>query len=217
MRQKRSSGTRGDYAIDRQLGIVTCGIEEWDEGEETYHRYESTPYRALDRLVSLYLPPEDAFVVDYGAGLGRINFYLHHQLGLGGYGLDVHPDRIRRARANLRSYNARQGCRADIRFVREAAEVHCPSVQSNLFYFFNPFAASVFEAALRGIRRSLEERERAADLILYYPDPDYLQILAHQELFEPLYLVNLPWSKDPQDYFMIYRHPWTKWRAGLAD
>ena len=59
---------KGDYAIDRQLGIVTCGIEEWDEGEETYHRYESTPTGRWIGWCFICRPKMPS--VDYGAGLG---------------------------------------------------------------------------------------------------------------------------------------------------
>ena len=82
MKIRKQNGSRNDRFIDRQLGISTCGIEEWDGTEHLYHRFESTSYRALDFLFSHYTPDEDAFLVDYGCGLGRINFYFHHQLVL---------------------------------------------------------------------------------------------------------------------------------------
>lgn len=206
MKKRKRSGPRGDYYIDRQLGISTCGVEEWDDTEHVYHRFESTSYRALDFLFSYYTPDEDAFLVDYGCGLGRINFYFHYQFGVGGYGLDVHEDRLRRARKNLIGYNRRQIERANIRFVWDKAEEHEPLLQSNLFYFFNPFAAPVFEDAFGAILKSLEKVDRPADLILYYPDRGYLNILSAQTVFTPLYLIDLPWSDDDRDYFMIYRH-----------
>ncbi|MGI6333915.1 MAG: SAM-dependent methyltransferase [Saccharofermentanales bacterium] len=198
--------SRRDHFIDRQLGISTCGIEEWDEIEYLYHRFESTSYRALDFLFSQYTPEEDAFLVDYGCGLGRVNFYFHHQFDIGGYGLEVHEGRLKRARENLDGYNRRQMENADIHFVHDRAEQHEPLPKSNLFYFFNPFVASIFADAFAAIVKSLERADRPADLILYYPNRDYLNILARQKVFKPLYLVDLPWNDDDRDYFMIYRH-----------
>lgn len=189
------------------MGIRTCGIEEWEEDDEPlYNRFESTPYRSLDTLFATYTPEEHAYLVDYGCGLGRINFYFHQQWGIRGYGLDVHEDRIRRARENLKGYRRSQGTAADIRFIHASAETHVPTPTSSLFYFFNPFDETIFEASVAQIIASLEAEDRTADLILYYPSEGYLDILAKQNVFKPLYLIDLPWSPDPRDYFMIYRH-----------
>lgn len=197
--------SRGDLAVDRQLGIETCGIEEWEGDDELYHRFESTSYRALDSLWAEYMPLEDACLLDYGCGLGRVNFYAHHQLGLGGYGLEVHADRVRRAKENLRGYVRHQGVQADIRFIETMAEKHIPAPETSLFYFFNPFDVTVFEIVLKNILDSLVHRPRIADLVLYYPSWDYLEVMGKQDVFKPLLLVDLSWSSDPRDYFMVYR------------
>ncbi len=191
--------------MDRHLGIRTCGIEEWEGGSQLYHRFESTSYRALDRLWAVYEPLEKACLLDYGCGLGRVNFYAHHQLGLDGYGLEVHPDRLRRAKENLSRYNRTQRTQATIRFVEAMAETYTPAPETSLFYFFNPFDVSVFGAALDQILGSLVRDARSADLVLYYPSEDYLDAMGQQSVFRPLLLVDLPWSPDPRDYFMVYR------------
>lgn len=189
------------------MGIETCGVEEWDEHEDlSYNRFESTPYRALDTLFAAYTPREDASLVDYGCGLGRVNFYFHHQWGIGGTGLEVHAGRLKRARANLQNYRRTEPMAVDVRFVAAKAEVYIPDPEASLFYFFNPFDGTIFAEAMARIEESLEQHDRDCDLVLYYPSEEYLDLMAKQTVFQPLYLVDLPWSRDPSDYFMVYRH-----------
>ena len=76
---KRRKGSRSDNYIDRSLTIDSGGTQEWEDPNMDHFRFEATPYRALDELLTHYKPLENAFLIDYGAGLGRINFYFHHK------------------------------------------------------------------------------------------------------------------------------------------
>ncbi len=207
--KREEKAPQGEYYVDRQLNIVTTGIEEWDDSVLNYNRFESTPYRTLDRLFEEYQPEEDAFLIDYGAGLGRINLYFHHRFRTAGYGLEVHPERLQRARENLDSYNKKFGfgqAPPPIYFIHEAAEYYQPPPQSNLFYFFNPFLSNIFEQALERIIDSFMLHDRQADLILYYPSDEYLYLLQNEAAFEPYLYLKLPWLNDRRECFWIFRH-----------
>jgi hypothetical protein len=47
----------------------------------------------------------------------------------------------------------------------------------NCFYFFNPFAVHIFEKVVSNIIHSVEKDQRTVDLILYYPFPEYIDLL----------------------------------------
>ncbi len=195
--------------MDRQLHISTCGIEEWDAEVTAYNRFESTPYRALDLLLEEYEPLPSAHLLDYGAGLGRVNLYLYHKLQIPGYGLEIHPDRLRRAEKNLRKYRKRMTpelSELPIRFISEYAEWHEPLPETNLFYFFNPFSLEVFRAAYTQIVASLKAFDRQADLILYYPADYFLYFMQLQSVFSHYQKIDLDWLDDKRECFYVYRH-----------
>ncbi len=206
---RRVDRPKGDFFIDRQLHIQTTGIEEWDENVFDYYRFESTPYRALDALFEAYKPESNAYLLDYGAGLGRINLYFYHRFGIPGYGLEIHGERCQKAEKNWLSYAAafsESALNPPLRFIQEAAETHLPAPETNLFYFFNPFSIDIFEATIARILDALETNDRQADIILYYPHVYYLGYLLNVPCFESYLYVDLPYSKDPRDCFWVFRH-----------
>ena len=60
------------------LNINTIGDQSWDETKKCYHPYEPTPYFALDKLFENYYINENDFIIDFGCGKGRLNFYLNY-------------------------------------------------------------------------------------------------------------------------------------------
>ncbi len=206
---KRRRGSRADSYIDRSLNIDSGGIEEWEDPNMDYFRFEATPYRALDELFKHYKPLNNAFLVDYGAGLGRINFYFHHKFKIPGYGVELHDGRIDSARKNLESYKLglpRSQRNVPISFEQARAEYHVIDPRANTFYFFNPFSDSIFYDVLGQILASLIENDRPADIILYYPSTLYMMLLESEPAFKLYQMVNLEYSNDPRECFMIYRH-----------
>lgn len=200
---------KGEFAIDRELNIHTCGIEEWDRTVIHYHRSEPTPYRALDRFLEVYLALQDPFLVDFGAGRGRINFYFHHKMHVPGYGLELHPERLREALENRLNYARRKGMDPDelnIDFLACKAEEHLPVPESNMFFFFHPFADAVFEQALENIVHSLRQHDRIADLILYYPSYGYFRAIEQCGMFREFQFVDMDWNDDARDGFWVFRH-----------
>lgn len=200
---------KAEFAMDRKLNIHTCGIEEWDSSVLHYHRSEPTPYRALARFLEVYSPPEEPYLIDFGAGRGRVNFYFHHKLGAKGYGIELHPERFREAVQNQRNYAHRWKKGFDalgVDFITCPAEDHLPIPQSNMFFFFHPFSDHIFEQCLENIARSISQHDRTADLILYYPSFGYFRAVAQHPMFEAFQFVDMDWNEDERDGFWVFRH-----------
>ncbi len=201
--------TKKEIENDRILGIHTCEIQEWDGVMFDYHRGEPTPYRALEVLIDAYDPPEDPFLIDYGSALGRINFYFHHRLQMPGIGLEVDRDRFYRAGVNKEKYALKKGLSSDdvsIDFLEVKAEEYFPPPNANVFYFFHPFSDWIFRLVMGQILRSIDERDRTVDLLLYYPSFQYFQAIELSGMFEEILFVDCGWNKDPRDGFWVFRH-----------
>lgn len=205
---KRRRGPRGDYHIDRSLNIDSGGIEEWEDPNIEYYRFEATPYRALDELLAHYESPEHPFLVDYGSGLGRINIYLYHKKKIPGYGIELHEGRIHTARKNLLNYQSAfgDGKAIPVYFEQARAEYHVIDPRANVFYFFNPFSDQIYYDVLGQILASLEQADRPVDIIFYYPSTLYIMLMESEPAFKYHQLLTLDYSSDPRDCFMVYRH-----------
>src|SRR5690625_3631562 len=70
------------------LNIRTTGLREWRK-ETRYHRYEATPYKALDELFKFYKLEQSDRVVDVGCGRGRVPFYIHNRFKIPVTGVEV--------------------------------------------------------------------------------------------------------------------------------
>ncbi len=201
--------SRKEMETDKALGIHTCEIQEWDGVMIDYHRGEPTPFCALDLLIENYDPLEKPFLIDYGSALGRINFYFHHKLQVPGCGLEVDPERCRRATENKKNYALEQNLppeEVDITFLEVKAEEFEPPAYANIFYFFHPFSDWIFRRTLEMITASIDAEERTVDLILYYPSFQYFQAIEASGYFEEILFVDCDWSKDFREGFWVFRH-----------
>lgn len=190
---------------DRRLGIQTVGLREW-EGHRHYNRYEPTPYEALERLFEAYKFRKGDRVVDFGCGRGRVAFAIHNRFHVPVVGIEAHDKTYEEALANKRSYrfNARH-IPAPIKFKFGLAEHYEIKPADNCFYFFNPFSHRVFQHVIRSIMKSVEETPRTVDVILYYPLPEYKEIVQDSG-FQVINRVTVPGADDALDKFLIYRY-----------
>lgn len=191
---------------DRQLGIKTVGLREWD-GHQHYHRYEATPYKALERLFEVYRFRKGDRVVDFGCGRGRVTFSIHNRFHVPVVGIEAHDKTYEEALINKSSYRiTAKHIPAPIKLKYGLAEDYEVKPDDNCFYFFNPFSHRVFEKVMGNIMKSLAERPRTADVILYYPLPEYKRVLRNL----PFRLINkivVPELDDATKKFLIYRYP----------
>lgn len=166
---------------DQELNIQTEEIQ--NDSRDTYHRhrYEPTPYEVLDELFSHYTPVEDDVIVDYGCGLGRLNFYLEKRFSLRSTGVEYSEIYYRRALENKERYS---GKKDNINFVHCAAEDYVVSTRETVFYFFNPFSVDVFRRVINRILLSWQETPRTLTLILYYPEDETVFYLENHTSFQ---------------------------------
>ena len=190
---------------DRRLGIKTVGLRERD-GRSHYHRYEATPYEALDSLFQAYRFRKTRRVVDFGCGRGRVAFYIHHHFHVPVVGIEEHDQTYEEALNNKSSYRHKaMHIRAPVHLKYGLAEHYEVKAIDNCFYFFNPFSSKVFEQVVSNIMRSLDRDRRSADMILYYPMPEYKRILRHKTPFRLINKVRVSAACDKREKFLIYR------------
>ena len=116
---------------DKDLCIETEEIQT--DGKDTYycHRYEPTPYEVLDELFTFYTPEKTDVFVDYGCGMGRLNFYIEKRYSLSSTGVEYSPVYYEKALENKKTYN---GNKDKIHFVNCKAEDYLVSKNETVFY-----------------------------------------------------------------------------------
>ena len=194
-----------DKKFDDRLLIRTRGIREW-RGDTPYNRCESTPYAALERLFERYKMDEEDKLVDFGAGRGRVAFYVHNKFNIPITGIELNETTLDEALENKQRYRTHaHHLESPIGFEYGYAENYDISEDDNKFYFFNPFQAEIFEEVVRNIVQSAKEDNKEVDIILYYPMPGYKKYLKDKTDFELIDKVLLEDVKDKREKFLIYR------------
>lgn len=196
-----------EHYYDKLLNIKTAGHQKEAHKSLHYHRYEPTPYSALEELFRTYQLKSSDHVVDFGCGKGRLNFYLHYFFHASVVGVEMSEFLYQEAVENRRSYLKKHKIGKDkISFIRCLAEEYEVAPEDNRFYFFNPFSIQVFQTIVNNILRSVEESERDIELVLYYPSEDYIYFLENQTAFELKAEVKLPvvYDKNVNERFLIY-------------
>ncbi len=189
---------------DHELGIETEEIQT--DGKDSYHhhRYEPTPYEVLEELFSHYTPLPTDKIVDYGCGLGRLNFYLDARFSLCSTGVEYSSSYYHRAQKNKERYH---GQKDNITFVHCAAEDYLVSSFENVFYFFNPFSIDIFRRVINQILLSWQTAPRTLTLILYYPEDDTIFYLENHTTFHLLdeIAASEQITHDRRERFCLYR------------
>lgn len=187
------------------LNIRTTGLREWRK-ETHYHRYEATPYKALDELFKVYKLERSDRVVDFGCGRGRVSFYIHNRFKIPVTGVEVNDLTFDEALDNKRSYRyIAKDIEAPIQFDYALAEQYDVSETDNVFYFFNPFSVDIFKKVVHNILNSVKVNNRPIDLILYYPTGSYKNFIAKNTPFKLMNKVKVPDARDRKEKFLVYR------------
>lgn len=193
---------------DELLNIETIENQIGFNKSFHYHRYEPTPYIGLEQLFEQYELKESDRLVDFGCGKGRLNFFVHYMFQASTVGVEMNEEFFEDAMKNLHSYTPREG------ITKEHISFHCCFAQDyqvnpldNRFYFFNPFSVQIFMKVIDNILRSVEERHREVELILYYTNEDYVYFLDNHYAFELKQEIILPglYNTDNSERFLIYR------------
>ncbi|MDZ5606017.1 class I SAM-dependent methyltransferase [Bacillus pseudomycoides] len=192
---------------DAVLNIKTVGDQKGFNKSLHYHRYEPTPYSALETLFNQYELKGSDRVVDFGCGKGRLNFYIHHACGASAVGIEMNETFYEEAMENRERYARKSRNSKDkIQFQCCLAQEYEIDSRDNRFYFFNPFSVQVFMNVVNNILLSVEEVERDIELILYYPSEDYIFFLENQTAFELKEEVRLPeaYERNGNERFLVY-------------
>lgn len=193
---------------DELLNIKTRDIQKGFHSSLHFHRYEPTPYDALETLFRNYKLERHDRVVDFGCGKGRLVFYIHHFFRATVIGVEMNEAFYQEAVANRIAYLKKyRNIKENIQFHHCLAQDYPIDPQDNRFYFFNPFSIQVFMTVINSVLVSVEKFKRDIELILYYPSEDYIYYLEHQTAFEILDEIRLPmlYERNPHERFLIYR------------
>ena len=195
-----------EQQFEKILNIKTEGYQFGYPKDAMYHRYEPTPYNALEELFQHYDLPEKSAVVDFGCGKGRVPIYLHWKFKVPTVGVEMDPKFFVEAEQNLLTYSEGQKKRfVPITFEHMIAEHYTIQPKQNVFFFFNPFSVHIFRQVVANILSSYEQQPRMIDIVLYYPSPDYLYYLSFETPFESLTDIQLTKYTNPNERFCIYR------------
>lgn len=164
---------------DALLRVHTTGRD--DSRADTYrYPYEPTPYSVLERLAnSGWLRKED-HLLDFGAGKGRVSFYLAWQVRCRCIGVEYDPRIFAAAQENRKT--AVSGSRVE--FTEAAAERFEVPDEADRMFFFNPFSVEILRKVLARIRESYSRAPREILLFFYYPSEEYVADLMTEDLLE---------------------------------
>ena len=198
-----------DYRKDQEMNIDTKGLIEWPRGVNLdYFRTESTSYKDLERFFSSYDVLENAHLVDYGSGKGRIVFYFNHELDISTTALEVNAVAFSHLQQNYKAYQEKFPEKSkSITLLEQKAEEYEVKKEDNIFYFFNPFTVKIFKKAIEQIEDSLRKHPRVADVILYYPGFDYTFSLEKYSSFHLIQTIKTPmYYINSRECFKVFRY-----------
>jgi SAM-dependent methyltransferase len=192
---------------DELLNIETEGNQRGYNKSFHYHRYEPTPYHALEKLFAEYEITSSDHIVDFGCGKGRLNFFIHYLFHASVTGVEMNEKLYEEAMENKANYLIKAKNKGEIQFQCCLAEKYEINPLDNTFYFFNPFTIPIFWKIINNILVSVEKSKREVDVILYYPSEDYIYYLENHTLFEIIKEIQLPglFENNANERFLIYR------------
>lgn len=190
------------------LNINTKGEVLWSEKIKHYHPYQATSYDAIEKLFEQYFINEDDYIVDFGCGKGRLNFYINHFFKSKVVGVEMNEEYYKECLINKENYLSKHKRSSnDIEFYCCYAQDYKIKDLENKFYFFNPFSVQIFRKIVINIINSAYENNKSVELILYYPSDDYIYFLENETSFilsQEIILEHL-YDSDNQECFLIYR------------
>ena len=193
-----------EQQYEHLLHIQTAKPQQGFPSSAEYHRYEPTPYEALDLLRDAYPLESTDTIVDFGSGKGRLPFYLAYTFRVRAIGVEMDGGFHEEALQNLVSYTKKHRTRGSVQLEQGLAEQFTIPKEANRFYFFNPFSVNIFRQVIANIIESVETSPRPVDVILYYPADAYLHYLNDETPFHYVQTVRLP-LKNLHERFLIYR------------
>ena len=157
---------------DKLLHIKTSGRDD-SRADQYNYPYEPTPYSVLERLANEGYIGKKNYLVDYGCGKGRVDFFLSYQTRCRTIGIE-YDDRIY-AVAEENKKSAVSSGRTTF-YMENAEEFRIPE-EADRFYFFNPFSVTILRSVIGRVMESYYEKPREMYLFFYYPSDEYVSYL----------------------------------------
>lgn len=187
-----------ELELDKFLKIKTNGRDDTKANYLNFP-YEPTPYKVLERLAnSGYLSKKDK-IIDYGAGKGRVDFYLAYQAKVKMVGVE-YDKRLYQLALKNKEY-AISATRVE--FVNQNAKYFLPPVDATGAYFFNPFSITI----LKTVMNKLKEH-KGFKLFFYYPSKtylDYLNSCSFLKLRDRITYQDVFFTTDERECLLIYQ------------
>lgn len=192
--------------LDNILNIHTTGVHEPnDPSLFDYNRTESTEYRVLNRLFKDYSVQSSDRLVDFGAGKGRVLFYIHYYHNIPVTGIEMNDLSFTDLEQNKVSYfSEHQGVEDEITIIKGLVEDYEIKSEDTIFYFFNPFSIKIFKYVMKSIQRSLKDHPRQADIIFYYPPKNIKNYILNETSFKELQKIETTPSTQFHEYISIF-------------
>ncbi len=188
---------------DKRLGINTAGRDE--KYSDNHHSpYEPTPYSVLDRMTESGVFDDISHLVDFGAGKGRVGFYLAEKNNIRVTGVEIENVFYQASMENLSAFR-KKGL---LCFVNEPAEMFQIPADADAFFFFRPFSDIILRRVMHNILESFYDNPRPIRLIFYYVTAAYrsfLDDLDELTLNTELDCRDLFNSKDTRDKLLVYQ------------
>lgn len=189
---------------DKMLKVRTSGRDDTDADQFRYP-YEPTPYSVLERLANSGYIRKNNTLIDYGAGKGRVDFFLSYQTRCHSIGVEYN-ERIFNTLQENRS-SAVSGRRTD--FVQEDAAKYDVPEEADRFYFFNPFSVEILMSVIKRIRESYYTDQREMMFFFYYPSKEYLSYLNSDDglvLVDEISTADLFEGNDEREKIAVYKN-----------
>ena len=161
-------GFRSENGWDRLLKIKTTGRDDQNANHINY-AYEPTPYSVLERLRDSGRFTKKNTLLDYGAGKGRVSFFMAHETGCRCIGVELNERLYEKALQNQET--AVSGNK--VTFVKGNAASFIVPAEADRIFFFNPFSLDVLRPVMERIRVSYYEAPREIQLFFYFPSLEY--------------------------------------------
>lgn len=191
---------------EKMLNIETEGFQFGYPRDIKYHRYEPTPYVALEQLFETFLFNENGRFIDFGSGKGRVPIFVHSSLHMDAIGIEMDPKFFIEAEHNKEQYmKVTNDKKTELQFYHMIAEDYSICERDTMFFFFNPFSVHVFRQVVQNIIASFEQFQREMYILLYYPTSDYLFYLSFETPFEEVLEMRIKGKRNLNERIIVYK------------
>ncbi len=196
---------RSENAWDKLLRIKTTGRDDTGANQVRY-AYEPTPYSVLERLAASGLMGKKNTLLDYGAGKGRVSFFLAYETGCRTVGVEINERLYEKA---IKNQETAVSSSKTTFFLQDAASFEVPDTVDRVF-FFNPFSLTILRPVMGKLKKSWEEMQREILLFFYFPAMEYIGYLMQDKLLEfvdEIDTSDLFYENQRREKILIFRLP----------